>query len=883
MRPRSILLLIGFPLACFLGAGRLHAQELTLPVYEISILPLYLDSLNADPWSDRTYPAFVEYEEEYYSCRVRYRGATGRDLPKRSWKILFDDEGPLGREQTNLNAEWRDISLCRNYLAMELARSAGLPVPDTRFVSLKVNGSYHGVFVEIEPVDEDFFTRRNLGENGALFKTVRHGARFAPPLHCEDLTWYYEPKEVPPGALDTLGARLAFVQWTSPAEAAGGLGEIVDTENISAYLALQYVISNMDGFTKNQYVHQRYDNRYLFVPWDCDASFGNNWEGNPDPGAAGRIRFQPFDHHALYQRIIEQPALRSGLLDRIDDLIDAGFDSLSARLPAVYDSIRHDVYLDTLKRGDNDQFEQQLTMIDAFLQDRRSALEGLDRFARVPVLEYGATPEYLSSTGEDSVLFRIRVAEVPYSVEAVVIDGDGQLHAWGLFDDGTRGDSLAGDLLYSRRVSLAGLPPDFHYGFLVAAAPGEQYPTPPGGWNNFSQYPLSLPAIRVDSDPPQADDLALGPVFLSADTGGHLVSVVNISPRTLDLGGCILRLGSGHRMLRLDEQEPLSPGDTLFITNHLSWARGLSPTWQVTGCFYFTPDEGDTLHFETSSGRTLVETVVGSPVFLGETDGPVVINEINYHSSDEHDSGDWIELTVVEGEYDLGGWVLRDERDDHSFVIPDGVTLLEGDYLVLAGDIASFSTFFPGIEPVIGNYGFGFGGEDQVRLYDSQGILVDWVDYDDEDPWPASPDGQGPTLELTNPSRHNYGFENWRSSTDPYGTPGERNSVYETAVPDPGYDSPLPGSWRLLSAYPSPFNGSLHLRVRSPHRGVLAVSVYNILGRRVAVLKRNVPGPGTWNLVWDGRSRGAPVSSGVYIVRLESEDAFTAKRVVLLR
>jgi len=157
--------------------------------------------------------------------------------------------------------------------------------------------------------------------------------------------------------------------------------------------------------------------------------------------------------------------------------------------------------------------------------------------------------------------------------------------------------------------------------------------------------------------------------------------------------------------------------------------------------------------------------------------GEVVINEINYNSADDFDAGDWVELYNNDVEdIDISGWVFKDEDDDHIYIIPDNTVLGQDEYLVLCADTALFKTCFPEVTSFIGNFDFGLGGGgDIVRLFNTGGVLIDSVEYDDAAPWPIEPDGNGPTLELENPNLDNSLAENWHASTY-HGTPGAINS-----------------------------------------------------------------------------------------------------------
>ena len=158
-------------------------------------------------------------------------------------------------------------------------------------------------------------------------------------------------------------------------------------------------------------------------------------------------------------------------------------------------------------------------------------------------------------------------------------------------------------------------------------------------------------------------------------------------------------------------------------------------------------------------------------------EGTLVINEINYHSSDDFDSGDWVELYNATDELlDIENWIFKDEDDVHIFPILENTMLSAGEYLVLCSDTNSFTALFPNVNNFVGNLGFRFSGNGELlRLFNSEGELVDYVTYDDSDPWPVGPDGNGPTLELIDSFSDNALAENW-SASDGNGTPGQSNN-----------------------------------------------------------------------------------------------------------
>ena len=170
-------------------------------------------------------------------------------------------------------------------------------------------------------------------------------------------------------------------------------------------------------------------------------------------------------------------------------------------------------------------------------------------------------------------------------------------------------------------------------------------------------------------------------------------------------------------------------------------------------------------------------TITDSPVSINYG---VVINEINYRSSDLFNSEDWLELhNPTNKTISLGLWIFKDDNNN-VFTIPENTILSAGDFIVLCKDVAAFESQFPQVANFIGDFGFGLsGGGELLRLFDSNEQLVDKVEYNDIAPWPTEPDGTGPTLELINPYLENDMASNWATSNAEGGTPGTENSVYD--------------------------------------------------------------------------------------------------------
>jgi hypothetical protein len=258
--------------------------------------------------------------------------------------------------------------------------------------------------------------------------------------------------------------------------------------------------------------------------------------------------------------------------------------------------------------------------------------------------------------------------------------------------------------------------------------------------------------------------------------------------------------------------------------------------------------------------------------------GNIVINEINYNSSDSFNSGDWIELYNRSGQsVDISGWIFRDSDSTHAYIFPAGTILESDQYLVLTEDSILFSSCFPDVKNFVGNMDFGLNGSGEfIKLMNAVGQGVDSLTYDDQAPWPTEADGQGATLELVDPASDNSLGENWRASIG-HGTPGEINST-RTSV-DEILKGTIPDKHLLSQNYPNPFNPSTTFSFSIPKKSIVSLKVFDILGRCVVTIVSEELSAGNYKRVWNSNG----LSSGIYFYRLQTESWIGIKKLILLK
>jgi hypothetical protein len=273
----------------------------------------------------------------------------------------------------------------------------------------------------------------------------------------------------------------------------------------------------------------------------------------------------------------------------------------------------------------------------------------------------------------------------------------------------------------------------------------------------------------------------------------------------------------------------------------------------------------DSISLPMTSGYQLVAVFEEDETF----EGAVVINEINYNSGKSADSGDWIELYNDSGqEVDLSAWEIRDDDDAHRFELPSGTRLGAGEYLVICRNLEGFKVRFPEVLNSIGDLNYGLSSDsDCVRLFDNSGMLIDSVCYTSAAPWPAEPNGGGPSLALGNPASDNAQAANWYASY-PHGTPGRANDRI-TGLGEGIADADF-------SSYPNPFSGATTIRFRLQAPDAVRLGIYDVSGREVVSLVNGRLPPGYHEVVFDHRAAGA----GILIARLSTSQGVLTRKLL---
>jgi hypothetical protein len=97
-------------------------------------------------------------------------------------------------------------------------------------------------------------------------------------------------------------------------------------------------------------------------------------------------------------------------------------------------------------------------------------------------------------------------------------------------------------------------------------------------------------------------------------------------------------------------------------------------------------------------------------------------------------------------------------------------------------------------------------------------------------------------------------------------------------------DENVPSPVARLAVYPNPFNPQTTITFSLHREQHAEVAVYDLTGRLLGVIVDRRYDAGSHSVVWDGKdTAGRAVPSGTYVIRLETESAVEARKVMLLR
>ncbi|HSW55298.1 MAG TPA: T9SS type A sorting domain-containing protein [Ignavibacteriaceae bacterium] len=100
--------------------------------------------------------------------------------------------------------------------------------------------------------------------------------------------------------------------------------------------------------------------------------------------------------------------------------------------------------------------------------------------------------------------------------------------------------------------------------------------------------------------------------------------------------------------------------------------------------------------------------------------------------------------------------------------------------------------------------------------------------------------------------------------------------IFKQALIDTSY---LPVSYNLFNPYPNPFNPSTTIVFDLPEKSFVSIKLYSIIGEEVRTIVNEDMGTGRYHFLIDGNN----LSSGVYLLRMMSNNFISSKKIILMK
>ena len=244
-----------------------------LPEFHLELDDAARAALDAQP-KEYTHGTFRYGDTVIADVGVRLKGnftLTTLD-EKPSFKIKFNKfhKGRrfLGLEGLTLNNMMQDPTMLHERLGYMVFRTAGVPAPRTGYAQVVVNGEPYGVYLNIEPYNDDYLARAFDDATGNLYESESGLDVLSDPA-AFDLD---EGDDLTHAAMH----RLAAAAGVEGDGVLYGDDALVDRAEFLGYMAAEAFVGHFEGYRlpHNYFMyHEPTADRWSFLPWNLDQTF----------------------------------------------------------------------------------------------------------------------------------------------------------------------------------------------------------------------------------------------------------------------------------------------------------------------------------------------------------------------------------------------------------------------------------------------------------------------------------------------------------------------------------------------------------------------------------------------------------------------------------
>ena len=375
---------------------------------------------------------------------VRFKGNSSSQ-PEAWWKrgmlIKFgefvDGQRFLGLRRVSLDNGVQFGSLFSERLMSDILLSEGITTSRTNYAQVTINGTFEGLFVNVERIDKSFLENKFGNRDGILYKNHLGGpgSDLSVLQSLEEYGLSFEPKTHEDEADYSEIMALAVLLRDTPDET---LEDVLEERFVlDPFLKLMAVMTFSGAFDQytgfNPHNFYLYDDpatgRMSYLVWDLDVGFADNAFGQvPVIDAWDASWPAPRVPRPLIERILDNEGLRARYLVHAERILEAYFQpaELEAKLDALFTQVGSVLAEDPypprrVTNPEDDGYPSIIASMKAFMQRRyETARIQLDN----PVTERPVPPSEQGPRPGESVF------DDPSDLEVVQVDAQGVHLRW---------------------------------------------------------------------------------------------------------------------------------------------------------------------------------------------------------------------------------------------------------------------------------------------------------------------------------------------------------------------------------------------------------------------------------------------------------------------
>ena len=347
--------------------------------YEVTLNPRDFKWFRRNIGTDRCVPAALGVGKDTRRGWIGYRGRYSRFFRKPSFDVWFGDREPLeGHSMLHLNASYRDPSLLRSRLAMQVFADLGVPAPRTWHVWLTMNKEPLGLYLALESVDAHWLRRQGAAD-GCIYYAVGSQGNFglinpSTKRPKRFLAKGYEKRHPLDSNTSDLEELIRHVGLTSDREFAEQIDRVLDVETFLRWLVGVEFMSHTDGLVQNYALFRPASGRWRISPWDCDGTFGR--VPNGEALYADEMPIGTGEDNYLAVRLLRSNRWRQRYREIWGEALRTVFarQHIVTLLAQFYQEIRPYALRDTNKRINNSTFGREPALIGQYIVERTAVV-----------------------------------------------------------------------------------------------------------------------------------------------------------------------------------------------------------------------------------------------------------------------------------------------------------------------------------------------------------------------------------------------------------------------------------------------------------------------------------------------------------------------------